>query len=354
MRSSPPSPFASSFARLTAWSSVSTGMGTPPRSNGCFGSSPGAAVAPRVRFLDLAVTIARLAARKKESGSRGDWGMPRSIWKGVMSFGMVAIPVRLYLATESSSKVSFNLLCPEHRSRIKNKRWCVEGDHEVAWGDVVRGYEYEKGNYVELTDEDLEKLPLRSSKAIDITGFIKDEELPGALYYQSAYYLEPEKSAEKPYALLNKTLEKTGRVAIAKFALRDRERLVSVRPLDGALLMNTLHWPDEIRSTEDLDVPEDVKVSPAELKMAENLVGMMASEFEPSEYKDEYKQAVLKLVEAKVQKKEVIEAPEPEAETTVVDLMSALKASVEKAKKGEAKTKRAAASSSRTARKKAS
>jgi DNA end-binding protein Ku len=280
--------------------------------------------------------------------------MPRSIWKGVMSFGMVAIPVRLYLATESSSKVSFNLLCPEHRSRIKNKRWCVEGDHEVAWGDVVRGYEYEKGNYVELTDEDLEKLPLRSSKAIDISGFIKDDELPGALYYQSAYYLEPEKSAEKPYALLNQTLQKTGRVALAKFALRDRERLVSVRPQDGALLMNTLHWPDEIRSTEDLDVPEDVKVSPAELKMAENLVNMMATDFEPAEYKDEYKQAVLKLVEAKVQKKEVIEAPEPEAETTVVDLMSALKASVEKAKKGEAKTKRASASSSRTARKKAS
>jgi DNA end-binding protein Ku len=272
-----------------------------------------------------------------------------------MSFGMVAIPVRLYLATESSSKVSFNLLCPTHKSRIKNKRFCVEGDHEVAWGDVVRGYEYEKGQYVELTDEDLEKLPLRSSKAIDITGFIKDDQLPGALYYQSAYYLEPEKSAEKPYALLNKTLAKTGRVAIAKFALRDRERLVSVRPLDGTLLMNTLHWPDEIRSTEDLDVPEDVKVSPAELKMAENLVGMMAADFEPSEYKDEYKQAVLKLVEAKVEKREVIEAPEPEAETTVVDLMSALKASVEKAKKSGAKTKAASsASASRTARKKAS
>jgi DNA end-binding protein Ku len=280
--------------------------------------------------------------------------MPRSIWKGVMSFGMVAIPVRLYLATESSSKVSFNLLCPEHRSRIKNKRWCVEGDHEVAWGDVVRGYEYEKGNYVELTDEDLEKLPLRSSKAIDISGFIKDDDLPGSLYYQSAYYLEPEKSAEKPYALLNKTLEKTGRVAIAKFALRDRERLVSVRPENGSLLMNTLHWPDEIRSTEDLDIPEDVKVSPAELKMAENLVAMMATDFEPEEYKDEYKQAVLKLVEAKVQKKEVIEAPEPEAETTVVDLMSALKASVEKAKKGELKTKRGAAASSRATRRKAS
>src|ERR671931_436893 len=183
--------------------------------------------------------------------------MPRSIWKGVMSFGMVAIPGRLYLATESSSKVSFHLLCPQHRSRIKNKRWCVDGDHEVAWGDVVRGYEYEKGNYVELTDEDFEKLPLRSSKAIDIAGFIKDDELPGSLYYQSAYYLEPEKAAEKPYALLKKTLEKTQR----------------------------------------------------------------------------------------------IEAPEPEAETTVVDLMSALKASVEKAKQGEAKAKRPASASSRARRK---
>jgi DNA end-binding protein Ku len=266
---------------------------------------------------------------------------------------MVAIPVRLYLATESTSKVSFNLLCPEHKSRIKNKRWCAEGDHEVAWNDVVKGYEYEKGSYVELEDEDLDKLPLRSSKQIDIAGFIKDDELPGALYYQSAYYLEPDKSAEKPYALLKKTLDKTGRVAIAKFALRDRERLVSVRPQNGSLLMNTLHWPDEIRSTEDLDIPGDVKVSPAELKMAENIVNMMATEFEPQEFKDEYKQAVLQVVEAKVEKREVIEAPEPEAETTVVDLMSALKASVEKAKKGEAKTKRAS-TASRAARKKAS
>src|SRR6266478_406311 len=185
--------------------------------------------------------------------------MPRSIWRGVMSFGMVAIPVRLYLATESSSKVSFNLLCPEHRSRIKNKRYCVEGDHEVAWGDVVRGYEYEKGNYVELTDEDLEKLPLRSSKAIDITGFIKDDQLPGSLYYQSAYYLEPEKSAQKPYALMKKTLEKTGQIAIAKFEGRE----------------------------------------------------------------------------------DLVEASEPEAETTVVDLMSALKASVAKAKEEEKKGGRA-------------
>ena len=269
--------------------------------------------------------------------------MPRSIWRGVLSFGMVAIPVRMYLATESSSKVSFNLLCPEHLTRIKNKRWCPEGEHEVAWGDVVRGYEYEKGNYVVMDDEDLEKLPLRSSKAIDIAGFIEDEELPGPVYYQAAYYLEPEKAAGKPYALLQKTLERTKRVAIAKFALRDRERLVSVRPLDGVLLLNTLHWPDEIRSTEDLDLPEDVTVSSKEIQMAETLVDAMATKFEPDAFKDEYKEAVDEIVKAKVEGKEgLIEAPEAAAATTVVDLMSALKASVERAKKEERAPRRAA------------
>ncbi|MGH2451718.1 MAG: Ku protein [Candidatus Limnocylindria bacterium] len=289
--------------------------------------------------------------------------MPRSIWKGVVGFGMVAIPVRVYLATETKSRVSFNLLCPQHDSRIKNKRWCPEGDHEVAWNDTVRGYEYEKGTYVKLEDEDLEKLPLSSSRAIDIAGFIKDEELPGPLYYQSAYYLEPEKAAAKPYALLKKTLEKTGRVAIAKFALRERERLVSLRALDGALVMNTLHWPDEIRSSEELDLPEDVKVTSKEVAMAENVVDAMAMEFDPDEFKDEYKEALMKIVEAKVEGREDIVAPEEEPETTVVDLMAALKASVEKAKKGEKaagrgsrterETKRAAGGS-RTARRKAS
>lgn len=295
--------------------------------------------------------------------------MPRSIWRGVLSFGMVAIPVRLYLATESSSKVSFNLLCPEHRTRIKNKRWCPEGEHEIAWGDVVRGYEYEKGNYVVMDDEDLDKLPLASSKAIDIAGFVKDEELPGAIYYQSAYYLEPEKAASKPYALLKKTLDRTGRIAIAKFALRDRERLVSVRPQDGVLLMNTLHWPDEIRSSDELELPEDVSVSAKEISMAENLVEAMAMEFEPDEFKDDYKEALEQIVAAKVEGKvDLVEAPEVEAETAVVDLMAALKASVERAKQedkgrgrgaraereGATARKRAASSGGRAAKRKAS
>jgi DNA end-binding protein Ku len=261
--------------------------------------------------------------------------MPRSIWRGVVSFGMVAIPVRLYLATESKSKVSFNLLCPEHQARIKNKRWCPEGDHEVAWAEAVRGYEYEKDSYVIMEDEDLEKLPLSSTKAIDIAGFVGDEELPGELYYQGAYYIEPEKPAAKPYVLLRTTLEQTGKVALAKFALRDRERLVSLRAHDGALVMNTLHWPDEIRSTEELEIPDNITVTPREVAMAENLVKAMAMEFEPDEFKDDYKDAVMKIVRAKVEGREDIVAAEPEPETTVVDLMAALKASVEKAKRGE-------------------
>ena len=265
--------------------------------------------------------------------------MPRSIWKGSMQFGMVNIPVALYVATESTSKVSFNLLCPDHKTRIKNKRWCPVGEHEVA--STVKGYEYEKGQYVMFDDDDLQKLPLKSSRTIDIAGFIKAADLPGELYYQSAYYLEPDKAAQKPYALLKKTLEKTGRVAIAKFALRERERLVSLHPLDGALVLNTLHWPDEIRSSEDLNVPDDVKVSPAEIKMAESLVEMMAMEFDPAEFHDDYKEAFEKIVEAKVKGREdLVEAPAAEAETAVIDLMSALKASVARAKEDEKKGSR--------------
>lgn len=294
--------------------------------------------------------------------------MPRSIWKGSMQFGMVNIPVALYVATETTSKVSFNLLCPDHKTRIKNKRWCPVGEHEVA--STVKGYEYEKGQYVIFDDDDLEKLPLKSSRSIDIAGFVKDDELPGELYYQNAYYLEPDKGAQKPYALLMKTLEKTGRVAVAKFALRERERLVSMRAHENVLVLNTLHWPDEIRSAEDLDLPEDLKIVPAELKMAESLVEMMAMEFDPTEFRDEYKQAFEQIVEAKVKGQvDLVEAPEAEAETTVVDLMSALKASVARAKEEEKKGSRssrggheslvhskstAKSDKSKTARKKAS
>lgn len=274
--------------------------------------------------------------------------MPRSIWKGVISFGMVAIPIKLYLATESKS-VSFRLLCPDHKTPIKNKRWCPSGDHEVTWGDVLRGYETEKDTFVVLSDEDLANLPLPTSRTIGISGFIADEELPGAIYYQSAYYLEPDKNAAKPYVLLKKALEDTGRVAIAKVAFRDREHLVSVRPHDGVLLLNTLYWPDEIRSAGDLDLPEDVKIEAKELAMAKSLIGAMASEFDPSEHADEYRNALMQIVEAKREGEEAVVTAEPTPEATVIDLMAALKASVDAAKQKQAPARPA----KKTARKRA-
>ena len=274
--------------------------------------------------------------------------MPRSIWKGVISFGMVAIPIRLYLATEGKS-VSFRLLCPDHKTPIKNKRWCPAGDHEVVWNDVLRGYEYEKDHYVVLDDEDLAKLPLKTSRSVDIHGFVDENELPGEIYYQNAYYLEPEKAAAKPYALLRKALADSNRVAIAKVAFRDREHLASLRPHDGVLLMNTLNWPDEIRSYEDLDIPDESGVQPRELAMAKQLIDAMAMKFEPEQFQDEYREALMRVVEAKREGEEIV-AVEAAPEATVVDLMSALKQSVEAAKAREkerpARTtrKRAAAS----------
>lgn len=265
--------------------------------------------------------------------------MPRSIWKGVLSFGMVAIPVKLYLATSPETKVSFHQFCTKHQNRIRNRKWCPKGDHEVTSDQLAKVYEYEKDSYVVLEDEDLEKLPLRSSRAIDIAGFVKEDELPEALYFQSAYYLEPDKAAAKPYALLKQALERSGRIAIAKFALRERERLISVRPLDGTLVMNTLHWPDEIRSSEELDLPRDVVTSPRELAMAEQLIEAMATPFEPAAFADEYREAVQSVVRAKVEGREVIAAPAPEAQTAVVDLMSVLKQSVEEAKKKQTERK---------------
>ncbi len=274
--------------------------------------------------------------------------MPRSIWKGILSFGLVAIPVKLYLATSTEAKVSFNQFCTKHDSRIRNKKWCPKGEHEVASDQLAKVYEYEKDSYVVIDDEDLEKLPLKSSRTIEIAGFIKGDELPGSLYYQTAYYLEPDKAAAKPYALLKQALEKSGRVAVAKFALRERERLISVKPLDGALVLNTLHWPEEIRSTEELDLP-DVATNARELAMAEQLIEAMATPFEPEAFTDEYREAVQKVVRAKVEGREVIAAPEPEARTAVVDLMSVLKASVEEAKKKQMERRPAA----RAARKRA-
>jgi len=276
------------------------------------------------------------------------------MWKGVVSFGMVSIPIRLYNATESSAKVSFRQLCPEHHSPISYKRWCAEGDHEVSYSEIERGYEVGKDRYVIIDDKDLDNLPLPTAHAIDISEFVPVEEIEPGLYFDNAYYVEPEELGKKPYQLLREALEATGKMAIAKIALRDKEHLCALHPNGKGLIMNTLHWPDEIRSTEGLKgLDGDVKINPKELQMAKALIESLADSFEPERYKDEYREAVMKVVQAKMDG-EVIEAPEAPQPARVMDLMEALRQSVEQAKKQRSHREKPAAAESKTRRRKAS
>jgi DNA end-binding protein Ku len=257
--------------------------------------------------------------------------MPRSMWRGAISFGMVAIPVRLYLATESKS-VSFRLLCPNDHTPVRNKRWCPEEDREIGWSEAERGYEVGKDEYVIVTDADLDNLPLTTTHTIDIVEFCPDSEIEAGVYLKSAYYLEPEAVGVKPYALLRQALEKTGTVAIGKIALRDREHLCRLALHEEGLLLNTLHWPDEIRSAGELAIPtESPNVPKKELDMAVMLVENMSAHFDPARYHDDYREAVIQVVESKLTN-QPIERPEVQETGKVTDLMAALKASVEAAK----------------------
>ncbi|MGH7902531.1 MAG: Ku protein [Candidatus Dormibacteraceae bacterium] len=282
--------------------------------------------------------------------------MPRSSWRGSVSFGLVSIPVRLYPATESKS-AGFRQLCRDHEARIQYKRWCPVGDHEVPYGDIAHGFEVARDEYVLIEDEDLDNLPLPTAHAIEIQEFVPAAEIPAGLYYKAPYYVEPDEAGRKPYHLLMKALRETGRGALAKIALRDREHLCVVQPLDGLLLLNTLNWPEEIRSTEGLKSLEEgaVKVDGRELKMAMSLVESLAGSFDPSRYKDDYREALGHVVEAKMKGQAPVRAAEAPAEGKVMDLMEALRASVDAARK-ERPQRRAGASrnSSGTAHRKAS
>lgn len=262
------------------------------------------------------------------------------MWRGAISFGMVAIPVRLYLATESKS-VSFRMLCPNDHTPIRNKRWCPDEDKEIPWGSTVRGYEVGKDEFVEIDDSDLDDLPLTTSHTCEILEFCDDSEIEAGVYIKSAYYLEPEAVGVKPYYLLKAALEKTGKVAVGKIAFRDREHLCRVALHEKGLLLNTLHWPDEIRNPGELSLPEDEarpEIHKRELDMAMMLVDNLSATFDPQRYKDDYREALLAVVEAKVNN-QPLQRAEPERPSKVTDLMAALKASVEAAQKSDRATK---------------
>ena len=252
----------------------------------------------------------------------------RSIWRGAISFGMVSIPVKLYSATEQKD-VRFRLLHKADGAPIKEKRVCTADGKEVEWEDLVRGYEVGKGEYVILDPEEIDEAKPESATTIEIGDFVKLKEID-PIYFEKSYFLEPTDVGAKPFTLLKRALEETGRTAVARVVIRTKERLATIRPYDDTLILETMFWPDEIRSTGSLDVPEgdEATVRAKELDMARSLVENLSDRFKPEEYRDEYRVALEALIARKL-KGEQRSAKRRKPEPKVTDLMDALKQSVE-------------------------
>ncbi len=266
--------------------------------------------------------------------------MARSMWKGAIQFGLVTIPVKLYTATESDYTIRFNMLHEPDLTRIQMKVWCPEDEKVISRSETVKGYEYAPDQYVVITDDDLEKVPLKTMRSIEIEQFAPRDDITTsqAQFTKQAYYIEPDKIGRKAFYLLRSVLQEKGLTAICKVVIRDREALAAMDPFEDTMVLTTLHWPDEIRSTKELDLPaDDFDFKPAERKMAEQLVEAMTDEFDPSKFKDEYREALLQVIEAKIDGVE-IKAPEPAEESaSLVDLMKLLQDSVKQATDEKAK-----------------
>lgn len=249
--------------------------------------------------------------------------MPRPFWKGVISFGMVAIPVKMSVAIETKTLV-FHYLHKKCHNRPKQVLYCVEDNEYFNTSEAVRGYEYSKNQYVIFEEDDFDKVPIRTTHSIDIVSFVKAKEID-TTYYSDFHYLEPEKLGGKPFALLKTVLEKTGMVGIAKVTFQKREHLCCLRPLDKILVLQTIHYKQDILPGYDLAPPAQ-KLTTVELEMATKLVEAMATTFKPEEYHDEYSLALQKMVESKLKGVE-IKTPKVE-KVKFEDLMTALKESV--------------------------
>ncbi|NHC13279.1 non-homologous end joining protein Ku [Motilibacter deserti] len=254
----------------------------------------------------------------------------QAIWKGTVSFGLVSIPVKLYAATEEKG-ISFRQVHDADGGRIKYKRVCSVDGEEVAYRDIVKGFELPDGDIVVLSDEDFAALPLPTKRTIDVLQFVPLEQIDG-VYMSKPYYIAADGPGNKPYVLLRDALERSGRAALVKVALRNRESLAVMRPRDGALLVQTMLWPDEVRGAEPFAPDEDVNIRDQEVAMAESYISTLSDDFDPSAFTDDYRTALEELVAAKTGGRELQEdQEEPDTGGTVVDLMAALRASVEAA-----------------------
>ena len=257
--------------------------------------------------------------------------MPRAIWSGAISFGLVNVPIKLFTAT-SQKDVRFHQLHDADGARIQQKRVCSKDGEEVTLDHIVKGYEISRDRYVLITPEELDTLDPKASRTIDIQDFVDLDEID-PVYFDSTYYMVPEKGAAKAYALLLEAMRKSNKVAIARVVLRQKQHLVALRPLKNALSMETMLYADEVVSTDSLDgLPEDVEVSDRELAMAQQLIDSLTADFQPEQYKDDYRERVMALIERKAEGQEIVAEEEPEEATPVVDLMAALEASLKAAK----------------------
>lgn len=256
----------------------------------------------------------------------------RSIWNGTISFGLVNIPVNLF-AAEEKNDLKFSYIDARDENKIKYKRVNEVTGEEVPWDQVVKAYEFEDGDYVVMTEEDFEKADVSAVKTVDIEIFINKDEF-SLMYLEKPYYMSPTKGGEKPYVLLREALQKSGKIAIARVVIRTKQHLAAIYTKNDALILNLVRFYEDIRPTEDLKIPQSIKISDKEMELAQSLIDGMTDEWNPEEYKDEYKNAIMKRIEAKSRSKgKVLDDEEVEEETPtagkVVNIMDLLKKSVE-------------------------
>ncbi len=274
--------------------------------------------------------------------------MPRAIATGQIAFGLVSIPIKLFSAAESSEKISFNMLHKDCGSRIQQQLFCPKDERTIDRTEVVKGYEFSKGQYVLFEDEEIKQLEEKSTQQIDITEFVKSD-LIDPIYFAKPYYLGPDKQGARAYALLSRALQETGRWAIAKYAARGKGYLVIIRPLGKGLVMQQLYYPNELRSLDDIDLG-DAEVKDSELKMAIQLAEMSASDaFHPENYRDEVQERMRALIQRKVEGEEITSALLDEPKAQVIDLMEALRKSLGSPKTSSKPAAKAAAPSAKSA-----
>jgi DNA end-binding protein Ku len=270
--------------------------------------------------------------------------MARAIWKGSISFGLVNIPIALYPATRRK-ELKFRLLRESDLSPVNYKRVAEKDGKEVPWDQIVKGYEYEKGKYVVLKEEDFERVDLEATQTVDIQDFVDQEEID-PMYFYKPYYLEPQKGGDKAYALLRDALKDSGKVGIAKVIIKTRQYLAGVKPEDGALVLELMHFADELADPAKLHLPKRTEVGKREMNMAKSLIGSMTSKWNPDKYKDDYREALMEVIEEKVEAggKEIEEKPRKAPKPTkVIDLVSVLQKSLEQTgakKKATTKSRR--------------